>query len=431
MSSLKNTIEDIVVDEAETQIDFLGSAIKSQINLSEVVAYALNRLPPMYASTDRGWLQQRKRAHNELNQQITGAVRHAMIAVTRDPLRQVVPISQDEFETPAHSLAKLRQILNRPHLRWKEIPSAVNDALDEAKHGWTPNINVGNFSVSRRQVQEVKEYLKRSKIQGGTWRDKKLHPSDSNKFSEIVLETKEFQSYMLPTSFAFTNALEKLVVEIAFEQMQRLDSVLARHVKLEDAAAYTLNRLSPMYATSNQGLQHHRHRAQVELINNIVSTVIQSFLTLSKSPRRLVEPIPIAKFDAERDQAIEELKLILRRDDITWLNFPHAVEDAIAQMRDKTSAWRRQCDMLTELYQALNLEPGSVEFQLIHSENGAMMSIHVDQKPAFGILIDNPRTVGRIVMKFFPEVTYIELQTSLLTFPITYTRDEMVTDGIL
>jgi|GEM_PF-160685 len=428
MPSLKNTIEDIVVDEATTQIDHLSSTIKKQINLSEVVAYALNRLPPMYASTDRGWLQQRKRAHNEMEQSISSAVRHAMMAVTRDPLRLVGPLPQEELESPVHSLAKLRSTLNKPYLRWKEIPGAVKDAIDEAKQGQLENRSY--FSAQKRQIIEVKEYLKRTKVQNSSWRDQKMQSSEPDKFSAILQETKEFESYMLPTSCVFTNALEKLVIAIAGEQMQRLDSMLSRHVKLEDAAAYTLNRLMPMYATSSQGLIHHQQRAKAELISEISSTVIQSFLTLSKSPRRMVEPIPFAKFDYERDRALDELKLILQRDDITWLNVPDVVTEALNRSKDKTGFWRKQSEMLAELHQSLKLLPEDVDFYLIHRHETEIMIIKVDQKSAFSILVEHPRDVAMIVLKYFPSIDSIEIQTSLLTFPLTYTRAEMATDGV-
>ena len=111
MTSLKNVLEEIVVVEVQEQIKHLSPAALEAINLSEVAAFALNRLPVLYASTSRGWLQQRKRAHNELQQQIVSAVQQALLGVKRDPLRKSTKI------------AALRVVLSRQ----KSSQSFTND----------------------------------------------------------------------------------------------------------------------------------------------------------------------------------------------------------------------------------------------------------------------------------------------------------------
>ena len=62
MSSCRNALEELVIEEAEAQYKRLGADVKKRVDLSEVIAYTLNRLPPMYATTQRGWVQQRKKA---------------------------------------------------------------------------------------------------------------------------------------------------------------------------------------------------------------------------------------------------------------------------------------------------------------------------------------------------------------------------------
>ncbi|MFN5302768.1 MAG: late competence development ComFB family protein, partial [Pseudanabaena sp.] len=83
MTSLKNVLEEIVVVEVQEQLNHLSQTAREAINLSEVAAFALNRLPTLYASTSRGWLQQRKRAHSELQPQIVSAVQQALLGVKR------------------------------------------------------------------------------------------------------------------------------------------------------------------------------------------------------------------------------------------------------------------------------------------------------------------------------------------------------------
>ncbi len=55
MSSLKNALEEIVVVEVREQLKHLNQSVRENINLSDVTALALNRLPTLYASTSRGW----------------------------------------------------------------------------------------------------------------------------------------------------------------------------------------------------------------------------------------------------------------------------------------------------------------------------------------------------------------------------------------
>ncbi len=88
MTSLKNVLEEIVVVEVQNQLKQLSKASREIINLSEVTAFALNRLPALYASNSRGWLQQRKRAHNELRDQVVSAVQNALLGVKRNPIRK-------------------------------------------------------------------------------------------------------------------------------------------------------------------------------------------------------------------------------------------------------------------------------------------------------------------------------------------------------
>jgi hypothetical protein len=442
-------LEDLVVDEAKEQIQRLGSKVRVQLALDEVAAYALNRLPPLYASTDRGWLQQRKRANNELRLQITNAVHHGMMAVRRDPLRQPKPIPPVELESAALSLSKLAKLLNKPELTWKEVPAAVEEALVNGSQGIVP-INLITDPTQRR-VSELMGYLKRSKVhhkgsdrQDGDRNTQKTNSEhsladdfhkDTHKSHHHVeaapVKDKEFESYMLSASCFFVNALEKVIIPIARSQMERLDAVLARKVKLEDVVAYSLNRLPPLYATCEQGLIQQRHRAQAELASEIESTVVQSILTLSKSPKRLVGPLPLARFNLEHEQALVELRQILKRGDITWRNVHAIVEKALEYVRRNRVNWRQQWQTLGQIYDDLSLQPGDADITLIDSTQGDVLTIKANSRKVFGVLVDNPRDLAAATLMSLPEVAYIELRSSLFDFPLTYTRSEMVDDGVL
>ncbi|AFY69360.1 Late competence development protein ComFB [Thalassoporum mexicanum PCC 7367] len=441
MVSLKNTIEDLVVEEAKHQLQRLGNSISQSIELSDVAAYALNLLPPMYASTDRGWLQQRKRAHSEMRPKVISAVQKAMMNVSRDSDREVTPLSGVDISSPAHALAQLQKIFNKPHMNWAEVPQATFVALEGVRYGsLSPHSYV---SRTRKQVSDIKDYLKRAKFRQSTWRERKLdfnHASNHvNSVAAIAEEypsgdladRDDFDSYMLNADYGITNVLEKLVLTESEEQLKRLSSLVSRQVKGEDVAAYALNRLPPMYATSAQGYKRQQQRAHLELADEIESAVVQAILTLSKTPKRLVGPLPFTRFDLEQDKSLSELRSLLQRDDITWRNVAIMVEEALEAARTMGPDWRNRWKTVGKIYKSLRLKPGDADMSLIESSQGDVLLMKANNWQTFGWLADNPRLVARKTLQRIPSVACIELHYPLLATPLTYTRPEMADDGVI
>jgi len=84
LKKYRNVMEELTVDAVREQIAGIeDDYIKECIDSNQVIAYALNRLQPMYATTEEGWLNMRKHAldHSELIQR---AVAQA-IQVCRQP----------------------------------------------------------------------------------------------------------------------------------------------------------------------------------------------------------------------------------------------------------------------------------------------------------------------------------------------------------
>lgn len=91
-----NIMEDLVAEEVRSQMALLSPRLTQYIQRSEVETYALNRLPTLYASSQEGWLHQQKRAREEHQAKIRTAVRQALAAVQRDPLRSSTPLFQEK-----------------------------------------------------------------------------------------------------------------------------------------------------------------------------------------------------------------------------------------------------------------------------------------------------------------------------------------------
>ncbi len=69
-----NVIEELVLTEAISQVAEVEAKSDQTLDLGDVAAYALNRLPPLYATTEEGASYQREKARAELADLITRQV---------------------------------------------------------------------------------------------------------------------------------------------------------------------------------------------------------------------------------------------------------------------------------------------------------------------------------------------------------------------
>lgn len=115
----RNVMETLVSEEIDAQLLLLPARVGKSINKIDVMTYALNRLPALYASSQKGWQYQISRAQNHYGQQILLAVRQAIIAVQRDPLRRATPLKpQGDVKSQAAEVAlnKLKELLQNEQL---------------------------------------------------------------------------------------------------------------------------------------------------------------------------------------------------------------------------------------------------------------------------------------------------------------------------
>lgn len=125
----RNVMEVLVVEEVEQQFQALPAKTARYTNPSEVIAYALNRLPALYATSKRGWQRQWHRGKTDLRQQIVTAVRQGIMAVQRDPLRSDSPLTFEEENAALAALQKLKVVLQREDLCWDNLSDVVEEAL--------------------------------------------------------------------------------------------------------------------------------------------------------------------------------------------------------------------------------------------------------------------------------------------------------------
>jgi Late competence development protein ComFB len=73
-----NVMEELVLTEAIARVAEIEAKNECTLDLGDVAAYALNRLPPLYATTEEGASYQRDKARGELSSLIADQVQEAI-----------------------------------------------------------------------------------------------------------------------------------------------------------------------------------------------------------------------------------------------------------------------------------------------------------------------------------------------------------------
>ncbi len=73
-----NVMEELVLTEAISRVAEIEATSESSLDVGDIAAYALNRLPPLYATTEEGASYQRQRANTELQELIAQQVSEAI-----------------------------------------------------------------------------------------------------------------------------------------------------------------------------------------------------------------------------------------------------------------------------------------------------------------------------------------------------------------
>jgi hypothetical protein len=103
-----NVMEELVLTEAIARVAEIEAASDCTLDLGDIAAYALNRLPPLYATTEEGASYQRKHAQEEMKdiiaQQVNEAIARNLDRPEFFPERQALGKSGDEILNQVSSL---------------------------------------------------------------------------------------------------------------------------------------------------------------------------------------------------------------------------------------------------------------------------------------------------------------------------------------
>ena len=160
-----------------------------------------------------------------------------------------------------------------------------------------------------------------------------LRSSSSQIPSKVVTVTKSY------------NVMELLVTEEVNKQIQLLSVKTAKLIKAPDVVAYALNRLPSLYATSKIGWQRQLHRAKTEFSKQINQAVHQGIIAVQKDPLHISDLInDPSEGNQAANTALEALKVVLRREDLSWENLADVVKDRLnrsnySNLRNSTDHW--------------------------------------------------------------------------------------------
>ncbi|MBE9059969.1 late competence development ComFB family protein [cf. Phormidesmis sp. LEGE 11477] len=161
-----NVMERLVAEEVARQKSKLPEKLRDYIKTVEVETYALNRLPALYASSEKGWQMQYEKAGQAYTDAVYKAVRQGIAAVQIDPLRASQPLSVRQTDESEAVLTTFRNLLNQPKLGWDDILYKCKRLLlphnhpdrpplkDESEHKahWQPGTYGSTESWVKRQT---------------------------------------------------------------------------------------------------------------------------------------------------------------------------------------------------------------------------------------------------------------------------------------
>lgn len=149
----QNAMEILVNEEIDRQLQHLSENLLKYINRIEVATYALNRLPPLYASCQEGLARQKQQAKKYRNK-VYETVRQAIAAVQRDPIRLSTPLMSPEEVQYEQTLRELIDLLPKQ-------TDARRGALELVRHAIaTPARNSQRRRVPSKSLVSHRDQLR-------------------------------------------------------------------------------------------------------------------------------------------------------------------------------------------------------------------------------------------------------------------------------
>lgn len=140
----RNVMEILVERETMRQLQYFPRNIASNIEPIDAIAYALNHLSHLYATTQEGWVWHHKKAERSMADEISEKVRLGLNRARQKNKLFSTPIKDDREAEMA--LQALKVLLDHPDLSWHNLVNEVQNALQKNQS------HSATFSVPNRRV---------------------------------------------------------------------------------------------------------------------------------------------------------------------------------------------------------------------------------------------------------------------------------------
>jgi hypothetical protein len=130
-----NAMEILVEEEVERRIAQLPEAHRAYLNRMEIIAYALNQLPALYATGEKGLTYQLQQGRTQHAAKIQQAVQQSLSAVLRDPILNYEPLRLQASAGMRDVLKRIRTLLHNEQIDWETLPEILEALVRNTPRG--------------------------------------------------------------------------------------------------------------------------------------------------------------------------------------------------------------------------------------------------------------------------------------------------------
>lgn len=130
-----NAMEMLVEEEVDQRIEQLTEAHRAYLNRMEIIAYALNQLPALYATGEKGLTYQLQQGRTQHGAKIRQAVQQSLSAVLRDPILNYQPLKMQAPAGLREVLNRIRTLLHNEQIDWETLPDILEALVRDTPRG--------------------------------------------------------------------------------------------------------------------------------------------------------------------------------------------------------------------------------------------------------------------------------------------------------
>jgi hypothetical protein len=130
-----NAMEILVETEVDRRINQLTEGHRAYLNRMEIIAYALNKLPALYATGEKGLEFQLAQGRAQHSARIQQAVQQSLAAVLRDPILNYTPLKLQASAGMRDVLTRIKALLHNDQIDWETLPDILAALINQTPRG--------------------------------------------------------------------------------------------------------------------------------------------------------------------------------------------------------------------------------------------------------------------------------------------------------